>query len=69
MQHTQTCLKLQATVVFQRLACLSSFCLIEGLKYLKGESIAGCRDKKIVRNDSHDGSFNCYWQANILSLS
>ena len=47
MQHTQTCLKLQATVVFQRLACLSSFCLIEGLKYLKGEAIAGCRDKKL----------------------
>ncbi|CAH3136522.1 unnamed protein product [Pocillopora meandrina] len=47
MQHTQTHLKLQATVVFQRLACLSSFCLIEGLKYLKGEAIAGCRDKKL----------------------
>ena len=57
MQHTQTYLKLQATVVFQRLACLSSFCLIEGLKYfentkdrneaVKGEAIAGCRDKKL----------------------
>ena len=25
--------------------------------------------QKMVHNDAHDGSFDCYWQANILSLS
>ena len=41
------------------------------------ESYRGCKTwsycwmpgQKMVCNDAPDGSFNCYWQANILSLS
>ena len=40
-----------------------------GLKVFERWSYCWMPGQKIVRNDSHDSSFNCYWQANILSLS
>lgn len=40
-----------------------------GLKVFERWSYCWIPGQKIVRNDSHDSSFNCYWQANILSLS
>ena len=40
-----------------------------GLKVFERWIYCWMPGQKIVRNDSHDSSFNCYWQANILSLS